>query len=100
MTDEKRKRTEAEEAAARAAAHTGRPEQFTEGFQTGYDQARDTPEELLGPNFARGIAAEDAPGPQRYGRFSQGAEQEGETPEKVAERRFSDSAGEKKPDRD
>ena len=55
---------------------------------------------MLGPNFARGIAAEDAPGPQRYGRFSQGAEQEGETPEKVAERRFSDSAGEKKPDRD
>ena len=84
------KKETAARAAARAEAHPGRPEQFVEGFETGYDQARDTPEEMLGPNFARGNTVEDAPGPQRQGRFSEGAEQEGETAEKVVEGRFSE----------
>jgi len=71
-----------------------RPEQFHEGFQTGYDQARDTPDELLGPNFARGIAKEQTPGPQPQGRFSEGAETTGETEEKTVERRFSEGVEE------
>ena len=70
--------------------HPARPNQVDEGFQTGYDQARDTPEERLGPNYARGISGEDVPGNERQGRFSEGAEQTGETPEKVVERRFSE----------
>ena len=95
MTSKRSKRTTAKQAAKRAEESPARPEQFVEGFQTGYDQERDTPEELLGPNFARGVAAEDDPGPQRQGRFSRGAEEEGETPEKVAEGRFSEGSEEK-----
>jgi hypothetical protein len=97
VTSESKAR-DAAKAAARAEQHPGRPEQFVEGFETGYDQARDTPEELLGPNFARGNAAEDAPGPQRQGRFSEGAEQQGETPEKVVEGRFNESIEQKPPE--
>jgi len=71
--------------------HPGKPEQpGIEGFEQGYDQDRDTPEEELEPNFARGISHEDAPGTEHHGRFSQGAEQTGETPEKTVERRFSE----------
>jgi hypothetical protein len=69
--------------------HVARPEQYQEGFETGYDQAQDTPEELLGPNFARGVA-EETPGPPRQGRFSEGAETTGEADETTAERRFSE----------
>jgi len=71
--------------------HPAKPEQTDdEGFEQGYDQHRDTPEEELEPNFARGIAHEVPPGTERHGRFSEGAEQTGETPEKVVERRFSE----------
>ena len=94
MTTKKTKLSEAEQAAARAAEHPARPEQYVEGFQTGYDQARDTPDELLGPNFARGIAKEQTPGPQPQGRFSEGAETTGETEEKTVERRFSEGVEE------
>jgi len=73
-------------------AHDGpaRSEQTDEGFETGYDQERDTAEEQLEPNFARGIADEDAPGAEHRGRFSEGQEDLPETPEKNVERRFSE----------
>jgi hypothetical protein len=90
MTTKKTKLSEAERAAARAAEHPARPEQYVEGFQTGYDQARDTPDELRGPNFARGIAEEAPPGPQPQGRFSEGMEQTSTTAAKQTERRFSE----------
>jgi hypothetical protein len=83
----------AEEAAAEQLEdkHPARPEQIDEGFETGYDQRRDTPEERLEPNFARGIADEDLPGAQRHGRFSEGEEElPPDTPEKTVERRFSE----------
>jgi hypothetical protein len=70
--------------------HPARPEQPKEGFETGYDQERDTAEEQLEPNFARGIADEDAPGTERHGRFSEGAEELPDSPEKEVERRFSE----------
>ena len=73
-------------------AHDGpaRAEQTDEGYETGYDQERDTAEEQLEPNFARGIADEDAPDTQHKGRFSEGQEDLPETPEKNVERRFSE----------
>ena len=73
--------------------HPADPEQVHEGFETGYDQERDTPEEELGPNFARGIApTADLPeDEQRHGRFSTGEEELPESdPEKNVERRFSE----------
>ena len=89
--DGERNRTARDDAAEKLEhEHPARPEQPDEGFETGYDQARDTPEEELEPNFARGISHEDAPGTERHGRFSQGAEETGETPEKTVERRFSE----------
>ena len=84
----------AEEAAAERLEHEhpARPEQtHAEGFEQGYDQKRDTPEEELGPNFARGISHEEAPGTERHGRFSTGEEElPEEDPEKNVERRFSE----------
>ena len=82
----------AEEAAAerREQKQPARPEEVHEGFETGYDQERDTPEEQLEPNFARGIADEDAPGSQKRGRFSEGHEELPDSPEKEVERRFSE----------
>ena len=70
------------------------PEQESEGFETGYDQRRDTPEEELPPNFARGIS-EEPPGGGHKGRFSEGEEElPPGTPEKVIERRFSEGVEE------
>jgi hypothetical protein len=82
-------RTAAEERAAHE--HPAKPEQtHDEGFEQGYDQKRDTPEEELEPNFARGISAEP-PGGERHGRFSTGEEELPEDdPEKNVERRFSE----------
>jgi hypothetical protein len=84
----------AEEAVEEKALHEhpGKPEQpGDEGFEQGYDQERDTPEEELESNFARGIAREDAPGTEHHGRFSQGHEElPEEDPEKHVERRFSE----------
>ena len=55
--------------------HPAKPEQTDdEGFEQGYDQHRDTPEEELEPNFARGIS-EEPPGGERHGRFSTGGEE-------------------------
>jgi hypothetical protein len=90
---EEKERT-AEEAAAERLEHEhpAQPMQpGDEGYEQGYDQRRDTPEEELEPNFARGIAREDAPGTERHGRFSEGHEELPEdTPEKTVERRFSE----------
>ena len=84
-------RTAAEAAEERLEQeHPARPEQVHEGFQTGYDQARDTPEEQLEPNYARGIAREAPPGTERRGRFSEGQEELPDSPEKEVERRFSE----------
>jgi hypothetical protein len=82
----------AEDAAAERVEHEhpARPEQPDEGFETGYDQERDTPEEQLEPNFARGISHEEPPGTEHHGRFSEGQEELPETPEKTVERRFSE----------
>ena len=66
------------------------PEQTEEGFETGFDQEPDRPEEKREPNFARGIADEVAPGTEHHGRFSEGQEDLPETPEKTVERRFSE----------
>ena len=88
---DERERT-AEEAAAERALneHPADPDQVNEGFETGYDQRRDTPEEQEEPNFARGISQEP-PGGERRGRFSTGEEELPEAdPEKNVERRFSE----------
>ena len=92
----KSKESAVEQAARDAEKHPARPEQYVEGFQTGYDQERDTAEELQGPNFARGVAKEDAPGPPPQGRFSEGIEQDPDETATQAERRFSEGA-EKRP---
>ena len=88
---DERERTAAEAAEEKALhEHPAKPEQTDEGFETGYDQRRDTPEEQLEPNFARGISAEP-PGGERHGRFSTGEEELPEDdPEKNVERRFSE----------
>jgi hypothetical protein len=82
----------AEEAAVERAEHEhpARPEQHDEGFETGYEQEPDTPEEQLEPNYARGISGEDAPGTEKHGRFSEGQEALPDSPEKQVERRFSE----------
>ena len=82
----------AEETAVERAEHEhpASPEQVDEGFEQGYDQKRDTPEEELEPNFARGISKEDVPGTEKHGRFSEGQEALPDSPEKQVERRFSE----------
>ena len=73
--------------------HPAKPEQTDEGYETGYEQRRDTPEEEREPSYARGIAREDAPGTERHGRFSEGHEKRPrDAPEKKVERRFSEGA--------
>jgi hypothetical protein len=89
---DERERTAFEAAEEKAQhEHPAKPMQpGDEGFEQGYDQHRDTPEEELEPNFARGIAREDVPGTERHGRFSTGEEELPEDdPEKNVERRFS-----------
>jgi len=73
-----------------AREHPAKPEQTRGGFQEGYDQRRDTPEEELEPNYARGISHEDPPGTEKHGRFSEGQEELPDSPEKEVERRFSE----------
>jgi hypothetical protein len=89
---ESREERTAEDAAAERVEHEhpARPEQADEGYETGYDQDRDTAEEQLEPNFARGISEEAPPGEERHGRFSEGAEELPDSPEKEVERRFSE----------
>lgn len=68
-----------------------RPEQQDEGYGRGLGHPDEGPEEELEPNFARGQSAEDIPGTEEQGRFSQGQEVEPEhTPDKDVERRFSE----------
>jgi hypothetical protein len=90
--DEARGAEAARDAAAEGAAdeHPARPEQTDKGFETGYDQERDTPEEKLEPNFARGTAHEELPEEHRHGHFSTGEEQTPDAPEEHVERRFSE----------
>jgi hypothetical protein len=70
--------------------HPAKPEQTDEGFETGYEQERDSAEELVEPNFARGISEEAEPGTEHHGRFSEGEEELPDSPEKQVERRFSE----------
>jgi hypothetical protein len=71
--------------------HPAKPEQTDEGYERGYDQRRDTPDEEREPNYARGVAHERPPGTERHGRFSEGQEKlPRDTPEKRVERRFSE----------
>jgi hypothetical protein len=61
-----------------------------EGIAKGFDQEKDTPEEELQPNFARGISNEDLPESQEKRRFSEGIEQTPDAPDENVERRFSE----------
>jgi hypothetical protein len=92
MADHDKRRTAEDDAAEKLQhEHPARPEQGDDGgFAEGVDQKPDSPEEKLEPNFARGIADEDAPGTEHHGRFSEGAEELPDTPEKEIERRFSE----------
>jgi hypothetical protein len=65
-----------------------RPEQKDEGFATGSEREPKTPDEELGPDFARGLAETD---PNKHGRFSTGGEQLPETPDKEREGSFGDT---------
>jgi hypothetical protein len=88
----------AEKAAAQRALneHPADSQQVNEGFETGYDQVRDTPEERRGSNFARGNSDEVAPGTERKGRFSTGEETLPEDdPENTVQRRFSEGIEER-----
>jgi hypothetical protein len=70
--------------------HPAAPQQVEHGFEEGFDQKRDTPEEELEPNFARGIADESRPESHHVGRFSEGIEEHPDSPENTVERRFSE----------
>ena len=91
MTDDRIDRTTRPAVAEKLEhEHPAKPEQtHDEGFEQGYDQHRDTPEENLEPNFARGIS-EEPPGGERHGRFSTGHEETPDIAEKEVERRFSE----------
>ena len=81
-----------EEAAAEEPdhRHPARPEQYNESFARGQTQLPHDPATEPGPNFARGIAAEDGPHGEDEGRYSRGEEALPDTdPEKHIERRFS-----------
>ena len=91
MDDHDRRRTAEDDALERAEhKHPASPEQVDEGFAEGFDQKRDTPEEEMEPNFARGISHEPPPGTEHHGRFSEGQEVLPDSPEKEIERRFSE----------
>ena len=92
-------RPHGEEAAAESLEHEhpAKPEQTDdEGFEQGYDQHRDTPEEELEPNFARGIS-EEPPGRRGHGRFSDRRRGDARAPEKEVERRFSEGSSRARP---
>ena len=57
MSDDRTTRPDIEEKLQHE--HPAKPEQRgDEGFERGFDERRDTPEEELEPNFARGISDE------------------------------------------
>jgi hypothetical protein len=70
--------------------HPAAPEQKRSGFADGVDQKPDPPEELLEPDFARGVREGPEAELEHKGRFSEGAEELPDTPDKLVERRFSE----------
>ena len=64
------------------------PEQVDHGFEEGFLRAPRSPETRRIGRFSTGV--EQLPSSDRRGRFSDGVEQLPETPEKTAERRFSE----------
>jgi hypothetical protein len=70
--------------------HPAKPERG-DSFEKGVDRKPDPPEEDLEPDFARGVR-EGEPGEE--GRFSEGAEELPDSPEKHVEGRFSEGAEE------
>lgn len=70
--------------------HLAAPEQKRTGFAEGVDHKPDPPEELLEPDFARGIRQGPESDAEHRGRFSEGIEQLPDTPDKNVERRFSE----------
>jgi hypothetical protein len=68
--------------------HPAVPEQIDHGFEEGFLRAPRSPETRRIGRFSTG--AEQLPPSDRRGRFSDGVEQFPETPEKTAERRFSE----------
>ena len=66
------------------------PEQQRSGYAEGVDHKPDPPEELLEPDFARGVREGPEAELEHKGRFSEGAEELPETPDKLVERRFSE----------
>ena len=82
-----------EQLAAQVAEHShpARPEQYNESFARGQTELPHDPSIQPGPNYARGVAAEDEPHSQKPGRFSGGQEQlPDDHPEKLVEGRFSE----------
>jgi hypothetical protein len=68
--------------------HPAAPEQIEHGFEQGFLRAPRSPETRRIGRFSTGV--EQFPSSDRRGRFSDGGEQFPETPEKTAERRFSE----------
>jgi hypothetical protein len=68
--------------------HPAAPEQIDHGFEEGFLRGPRSPETRRIGRFSTG--AEQLPLSDRRGRFSDGVEQLPETPEKTAERRFSE----------
>jgi hypothetical protein len=68
--------------------HPAAPEQIEHGFEEGFLRAPRSPETRRIGRFSTG--GEQLPPSDRRGRFSDGGEQRPETPDKTAERRFSE----------
>jgi hypothetical protein len=68
--------------------HPAAPEQLHHGFEEGFLRAPRSPETRRIGRFSTGV--EQLPSSGRRGRFSDGGEQLPETPQKTAERRFSE----------
>jgi hypothetical protein len=68
--------------------HPAAPEQIDHGFEEGFLRAPRSPETRRIGRFSTGV--EQLTPSDRRGRFSDGGEQQPETPEKAAERRFSE----------
>ena len=74
-------------------SHPARPEQYNESFARGQTELPHDPAMQPGPDFARGIAAEDAVHSQEPGRFSRGQEVlPDDHPEKLQEGSFSEGS--------
>lgn len=69
--------------------HPAAPEQVDEGFAEGQAQGPDTAHDAAEPDFARGMH-EEPHDEETRGRFSEGQEEQPDSPEKTVERRFSE----------